>query len=147
MGTLTIEERHQIGNFVDFCNDCGNCDVFCPEDGGPYKIKPRFFGTLQDWQEPGAGDGFFMEQRENAVFAAGRFAAKEYRAMIDDGSVEYSGEDFSVRFQTADPEGTVEGDASSTVDMTYYHILNLIQRSIFSESEVNYVNCRLHGEK
>ena len=42
-GTLAIREKHQIGNFADFCNDCGNCDVFCPEDGGPYVLKPRVF--------------------------------------------------------------------------------------------------------
>ncbi|MGB6642819.1 MAG: glutamate synthase, partial [Thermoanaerobaculia bacterium] len=35
-GGLSLQERHQIGNFADFCNDCGNCDIFCPEDGGPY---------------------------------------------------------------------------------------------------------------
>ena len=36
----------QIAIFADACNDCGNCDVFCPEDGGPYIEKPRFFGSL-----------------------------------------------------------------------------------------------------
>ena len=42
-GVMKIEETHQIANFADACNDCGNCDVFCPEDGGPYLEKPRFF--------------------------------------------------------------------------------------------------------
>ena len=53
-GSLTLERKHQIGNFADFCNECGNCDVFCPEDGGPYVLKPRFFGSLESWraQEP-----------------------------------------------------------------------------------------------
>ncbi|MCL4814950.1 MAG: glutamate synthase, partial [Vicinamibacteraceae bacterium] len=49
-GTLTIAEPHQIGNVADFCNDCGNCDVFCPEDGGPYIVKPRFFRTREGWE-------------------------------------------------------------------------------------------------
>jgi putative selenate reductase len=35
-GRFTIGHEHQIANYADFCNDCGNCDVFCPEDGGPY---------------------------------------------------------------------------------------------------------------
>jgi putative selenate reductase len=39
------EAPHQIGNFADLCNDCGNCDVFCPEDGGPHRVKPRFFAS------------------------------------------------------------------------------------------------------
>ena len=34
-GKLVLEKKHQIANFADFCNECGNCDIFCPEDGGP----------------------------------------------------------------------------------------------------------------
>jgi putative selenate reductase len=49
-GTLSLDEAHQIGTFADFCNDCGNCDVFCPEDGGPYVVKPRFFGSEGAWR-------------------------------------------------------------------------------------------------
>jgi len=33
-GTLKIEKKHQIANFADWCNECGNCDTFCPEYGG-----------------------------------------------------------------------------------------------------------------
>jgi putative selenate reductase len=28
--------------FGDACNECGNCDTHCPQDGGPYRTKPRF---------------------------------------------------------------------------------------------------------
>ena len=52
-------ERHQIAVFQDFCNDCGNCDTFCPEEGGPYLEKPRFFGTLDGWHRWRDRDGFF----------------------------------------------------------------------------------------
>ena len=51
-------KAHQIANFQDFCNECGNCDVFCPEDGGPYIEKPRFFGSLDAWRAL-PRDGFF----------------------------------------------------------------------------------------
>ncbi|HTT68648.1 MAG TPA: 4Fe-4S dicluster domain-containing protein, partial [Gemmatimonadales bacterium] len=43
---FAIGETHQLANYADLCNDCGNCDVFCPEDGGPQVAKPRFFGSL-----------------------------------------------------------------------------------------------------
>ena len=49
-GALTVTREVQFANFADFCNECGNCDVFCPEDGGPYAIKPRFFGSAEDWR-------------------------------------------------------------------------------------------------
>lgn len=34
-------EPHQIGIHDEACNDCGNCDTFCPEDGGPNLYKLR----------------------------------------------------------------------------------------------------------
>ena len=51
-GRFEVHERHQIATFQDFCNDCGNCDTFCPEDGGPYLEKPRFFGSLEAFRRP-----------------------------------------------------------------------------------------------
>jgi len=38
------EKRHQIVCFADICNDCGNCEVFCPDIGAPHRIKPRIDG-------------------------------------------------------------------------------------------------------
>ena len=34
-GVLRVVKAHQLANYADACNECGNCDVFCPEDGGP----------------------------------------------------------------------------------------------------------------
>lgn len=53
---------HQLANFADFCNECGNCDVFCPEDGGPYVLKPRFFSGDASYREAGGHDGFYVER-------------------------------------------------------------------------------------
>ena len=32
---LTVQKRHQIGTVADVCNSCGQCDPWCPEEGGP----------------------------------------------------------------------------------------------------------------
>src|SRR5262249_42293868 len=45
----------------DFCNECGNCDVFCPEEGGPYKVKPRFFGSRETFDAIAPEDAIFVE--------------------------------------------------------------------------------------
>ena len=39
---FSIEQKYQIINLVDFCNECGNCNTFCPTSEAPYKNKPRF---------------------------------------------------------------------------------------------------------
>ncbi len=40
-GTFRLEQRHQLLNIADLCNECGNCATFCPTAGRPYRDKPR----------------------------------------------------------------------------------------------------------
>ena len=56
-----IEGAHQLACYADFCNECGNCDVFCPEDGGPYVEKPRMFGSLDTFTRYSTHDGYLLE--------------------------------------------------------------------------------------
>ncbi len=65
-GELVIQGTHQIANYADFCNECGNCDVFCPEEGGPYKIKPRFFGSEASFLSEPLQDGLWVKQGPGA---------------------------------------------------------------------------------
>ena len=58
---LGVKRKRQFANYADFCNDCGNCDVFCPEEGGPYKVKPRFFGSRATF-DADSQDGFLVEK-------------------------------------------------------------------------------------
>ena len=140
-GRLTLREKHQIGNFADFCNDCGNCDVFCPEDGGPYVLKPRFFGSEERWRDPAAGDGFYLDRRGARDLVLGRFGHAEFRLEIGEGCVYYSGRGFDVRFAEADPVGTIHGYAESDVDLTYYEIMKRVRAALVASNDVNYINC------
>lgn len=134
--SMEIDKKHQIANFADFCNECGNCDIFCPEDGGPYAIKPRFFGSLDAFGTFPDHDGFYMEPDH----LRGRFKQEHFEVQIQDGRVTYTGPGFQVTFQQADPSGTISGEASEPVDLTYYEIMNRIRAAIFSDDHVNYIN-------
>jgi putative selenate reductase len=142
-GHASIAEKHQIGNFADFCNDCGNCDVFCPEDGGPYVLKPRFFGSRESWSRQPLLDGFYIERSAGQDIVLGRFSGAEYRLETAAGRVRFSGEGFDVRFDEADPSQTIEGEAApdTIVDLTYFEIMNRLRLSLLATSDVNYVNC------
>ena len=72
---LEVRERHQIATFQDFCNDCGNCDTFCPEDGGPYLEKPRFFGSLAAWRQQAGRDGFCVRRARTLTRCGDALAA------------------------------------------------------------------------
>jgi putative selenate reductase len=95
-GVFEVRKAHQIGTFQDFCNDCGNCDVFCPEDGGPYLEKPRFFGSMDAWSRQPERSGFFVRRQGDVDAAWGRLSGVEYcleldrardRALFTDGVV------------------------------------------------------------
>lgn len=139
-GVLTIAKKHQLANFADFCNECGNCDVFCPEDGGPYVVKPRFFGSHAAWAQAPVRDGFYLEHSAGGSTVYGRFARREFVTRVAQETAEYSGDGFSIRFEENDPEGTVSGEAAGEVDLTFFHIMNLLRRALQDAGAVTYVN-------
>ncbi|MHB8418050.1 MAG: hypothetical protein ACYDCL_08230 [Myxococcales bacterium] len=139
-GTLAVRERHQIGNVADFCNECGNCDVFCPEDGGPYVLKPRFFGSLEHWRRLATHDGFHLERRNGRDVVHGRFKGREYALAIEAGEASYTGPGFELRFAEASPEHVRSGHAEAEVDLTYFQLMNWIRRAILDGPEVTFLS-------
>jgi len=140
-GAFEIRETRQIGNFADFCNDCGNCDVFCPEDGGPYLIKPRFFASAAAWEADRPRDGFHLERRGDGFVAHARFAGRDYRLELEGGHVRYLGDGFRLDFEESDPLATLTGESAGEVDLTYARLMALVGRALLAPSAVNYASC------
>ena len=46
---LGLNDRQQYFVLTELCNECGNCLVFCPEEGDPAIIKPRLFTEPERW--------------------------------------------------------------------------------------------------
>lgn len=65
-GVYTVKKRHQIVNLAEICNECGNCDNFCPEVGGPYKVKNAFFTSLEALKED-ERDGYYVQRNDKEV--------------------------------------------------------------------------------
>jgi putative selenate reductase len=95
-GVFEVAKPHQIANFQDFCNECGNCDTFCPEDGGPYIEKPRFFGSLEAFRARPDRDGFYCRREGGHDRMWARIRGREYhlevqrsadRGVFTDGAV------------------------------------------------------------
>jgi len=99
----------QIAIFADACNDCGNCDVFCPEDGGPYIEKPRFFGSLDAWRRAAPLTGFVLTREDGVFTLLGRLDEDE----------------FALSHRPASNVATLEhGAATVTVDWNSHEILS-----------------------
>lgn len=83
---FSVEKEYQYANIADFCNDCGNCDTFCPEDGGPYIVKPRFFSTEQSYKKNENLDGFYFINH-NTLLA--RVSGLEYRLTLRENKKDF----------------------------------------------------------
>ncbi len=57
---FTILEHHQLAVYEAGCNECSNCEVYCPEDGAPFVVKERFF-LDRDTFAASHEDGFCRE--------------------------------------------------------------------------------------
>lgn len=139
-GTLALTETHQIATFADFCNECGNCDVFCPEDGGPYRVKPHVYGSRASFEAGRPHEGLYVERRAGGDRVLGRFGGVEYRLDVTDGLFVFTGPEFEVRFHETNPEGTLLARATGPVDLTWCFILDYLRLGLFSRAHVNYVN-------
>ncbi len=57
---LKIQQKYQVLNVADFCNECGNCTTFCPTKGAPFSDKPRFCLTEKSFNQ--TENGFFLKK-------------------------------------------------------------------------------------
>ena len=64
-------EMHQIIHVDYMCNECGNCETFCPYDSAPYKEKFTLFHKAEE-MEDSTNDGFaFVDNDGNAIVRIG----------------------------------------------------------------------------
>lgn len=145
---LSLKKAHQIANFADFCNQCGNCDTFCPENGGPFLEKPSFFLSRDRWLESGPRNAFYISRDfdgeqivgriDGCEFALRRPRQKGTEAPVVDhfsspvGEVHVNRSDLSY----AGAIGPVEG----FVDMQKYVVLRVLLEGVQHSSRINYVN-------
>ncbi len=146
-GRFEVRERHQIATFQDFCNDCGNCDTFCPEDGGPYLEKPRLFGSLAAFRRYQALDGFCVERCDGTEVMWGRMAGIEYRLEVDRAADRASFTDGVVTLElrhstravvTATP--APEAVAGHTLDLRAHLTMALLLDGVLDRRRANPVN-------
>jgi putative selenate reductase len=140
---MPVVESHQIGTFVDACNDCGNCDVFCPEDGGPYHVKPRFFGSATTWMAAAPLDGFCLERIGPSHVMRARIAGEEYVVTDLAGHVRYEGPTFALGFRAADMASSMSGYAAGAVDLAPYYLMAALRDAALAAPGSNFVNCSI----
>jgi putative selenate reductase len=146
-GVFQALKAHQLANYADACNDCGNCDVFCPEDGGPYVEKPRFFGSLETYRRDAGRNGFFVDWNGEPVTIYGTISGEAYVLGLDAGAdrgwFESAAASVEIRLSRNEalswtPKPGVA--ANGTLDMLPYLKLKLLVESIGNPRRVHFAN-------
>ncbi|HPW20480.1 MAG TPA: hypothetical protein PLE61_06665 [Vicinamibacterales bacterium] len=154
-----VAKARQIAVFADACNACGNCAVFCPEDGGPHLQKPLFFGSVESWLRAAPRAGFVLSREGAARVLRGRLPVGACALSFVPGSERASFEAPSARLSIAWASHAVLDAApwppwpsSSqspahdphpqpvTVDLSAYLTLRLLLGALLNPARIHYVN-------
>ncbi len=66
-GALAVTQPYQVVNIADFCNECGNCETFCPTAGAPYRDKVKVHLSRVSFEAHGTGVYFSVPGRMETV--------------------------------------------------------------------------------
>ena len=147
-GVFKVAKAHQLANYADACNDCGNCDVFCPEDGGPYIEKPRFFGSLETYRKYAGRNGFYIEYEGDQATIYGTIAGASYqlslnplidRAWFSNGGAEVEIQPSRNELVSWRPKAEISA-TRYVLDMLPYLQLKLLVESLRDPRRVNFAN-------
>lgn len=137
---LKIGKDHQLANFADFCNECGNCDVFCPEDGGPYVVKPRFFATAQTFAQTQHRDGFLVVKTGSGWRMEGRIDGVPCALHHEGATKTYHEGDVAVRLEALQPGAVSGGQEQATVHWANALVLDVLLAAVQDAEHVSWVN-------
>lgn len=134
-----VTRAQQIGIFADVCNRCGNCDVACPETGGPFARKANLFGSTASLDDAPDRDGFAIVRTATGL----RLHIRDNRQpfMIDDDGARLvcSGEGFNLSIDPSAPEMTT-GTTDRPVDLGRLILFARIARAVTAPTIITYAN-------
>jgi putative selenate reductase len=128
-----LHKSEQIANLADFCNECGDCDTYCPELGGPFIEKPRFFFSKDSYDIFKKYDGLCFLSPFDLV---GRIDGVEYSLSRepDNGAWTFTAPGFELSLDSDDKllSGKAVGSSVSAdrISMRPYHILKTLYQGI-----------------
>jgi len=148
----------QITIFADACNDCGNCDVFCPEDGGPHLEKPRFFGSLDAWRRAAPLTGFVVTREDGVFTLLGRLDEDEFalshrpgsgRALFKAGAasvtIAWASHEVLAATPREEPAPSPQPPVPVVVDLSAYMTFRILLDALMRPHRVNFVNAAFVG--
>ncbi|MBF0277551.1 MAG: glutamate synthase [SAR324 cluster bacterium] len=145
---FVLKQKTQIANLADFCNECGDCDPYCPENGGPYQEKPRFFFNQTTYDTYPDHDGFYFP---NPNSLQGRFQGKEYLLSFDTQAETYKWQSDEVDMTLDHENHLLQGETNkilkdqSIIDMNPFYVMKSLLHGIIDQP-LSYPAIMLRGK-
>jgi putative selenate reductase len=136
-----IGKQHQLAVVRDLCNECSNCETYCPEQGAPFGVKEQVYHCSGSLLETPEAEGFWR----SGSTLCGRVDGKELRFTVEweRNRAAVSGEDFELELQWepfAVLGGRARGRAEATLDTAVLWRMRTVWQSVFHSPQPNMVN-------
>jgi putative selenate reductase len=97
-----VKCQNQIIHIDGMCNECGNCEAFCPYDSAPYKDKFTLYWNKEDF-----------EDSKNAGFVLVDEASRQFKVRLAENVVD-------VKFdESGKHDGAIPGDIADIIWAAY----------------------------
>src|SRR5579871_55803 len=144
-GILRVMSAKQYANYAAACNDCGNCEILCPEDGGPNREKPRLFGSAESYRKQAGDNAFYIDWKAHTIF--GILGGKSYvlgvNARVDRAWFETETAEVEFRISGHEPltwRPKPGAGPDEAIDMLVYFKLKLLLEAMSDTRHVNFAN-------
>ncbi len=78
-----VMQEYQVFNIGDFCNECGNCNTFCPSSDAPYINKPKVYLEKESFEGHNE-DCYQIKEKNGDLELRIRKNDKEYTLYFED---------------------------------------------------------------
>jgi putative selenate reductase len=137
---FSICDTHQLAVLHASCNECSNCEVYCPEEGAPFRVKERLFLNRDDFDAAPGEDGFY---RRGEVLHA-RLEGIELTVVPkpeDDGAMlSSSGVKLQIKWHPFEVSLLDSSDGELMIDTAQLWRMKTVWEAIYHSSTPNMVN-------
>ena len=135
-----VRDAHQLAVVEGACNECSNCEVYCPEQGAPFVVKERLFLDREAFSTETDLDGFCRVG--DTLHARLGGLEMRFRPEPADNRATLSADHFHLEL-TWNPFEVVKGHLTGPetgLDTALLWRMKTVWESIFDSAVVNMVN-------
>ncbi len=134
---FTIETEHQLAVFEGACNECSNCEMYCPEHGAPFLLKEQVFLSEEAF-DADVRDGFYLTGDTLHCRIGGRTTVLQRPVGSDTAVLVADGVELDIDWASLVVIGTRVADGDSIeFDMADLWRMKTVWDSVFSAASPN----------